>query len=114
MIGDAEAIWLGLKAEKKTNSETGEETVRIRWIDGMVSENFKFFQNQETIYNNIITSMMHTHILVTELNFSETSVFRCLILVNSASGVSKVCYIDYSGVKVFGGRTLRDTFPLIG
>ena len=46
MIGDAEAIWLGLKAEKKTNSETGEETVRIRWIDGMVREDFTFFQNQ--------------------------------------------------------------------
>ena len=43
MIGDAGAIWLGLKAEKKTNSETGEETVRIRWIDGMVSEDFNFF-----------------------------------------------------------------------
>lgn len=47
MIGDAEAIWLGLKAEKKTNSETGEETVRIRWIDGMVSEDFTFFKTKK-------------------------------------------------------------------
>ena len=52
MIGDAEAIWLGLKAEKKTNSETGEETVRIRWIDGMVSGDFTFFKTKK-IFKNI-------------------------------------------------------------
>ena len=36
-LGGETDIWIGLKTEEHTNSETGEKTIRLRWIDGMVS-----------------------------------------------------------------------------